>query len=141
MEILVVMIISTIVISLAFVILGMVQKQISVIKKTIETKENIQQLEHWLWNDFNNFSSISYQDSQLFFKHEIDSVVYKIDNGYIIRNEDSLLLPLNNIVLYLDGKKVKSGGIDATEVQFNNPYNLSRIFVFSTKDARYYMNK
>ncbi len=140
-EILVVMIISTIVISLAFTVLNMVQKQVSVIKKTIDIKENIQSLERVLWRDFNEFGHAELNGNQLYFKSLIDSVSYTINDEIIIRNSDSINLVALSSIFYLDGEVCKKGHVDAIKVNFKAPYSSNDLFIFGYKDASFYLNQ
>ncbi len=139
-EILVVMIISTIVISLTFTVLNMVQKQVKVIKKSIDIKENIQSLERVIWKDFNQFGYGELEGNRLQFKNPIDSVVYSIHNDVIIRDADSIFLVPLSYTFYLDKEVKKQGSVDAIKINFSNPYTSYDLFVFGKKDASFYLN-
>ena len=140
-EIIVVMIISTMVISLAFAVLKMVHKQTNSIKKIIKMKENIQVLERLFWKDFNEFGSAELKGNQLFFTNLVDSVSYKLDNKMIIRNNDSIHLVELSSIFYLDGEINKQGAVDAIKVNFKKPFSGSDLFVFGHKDACFYLNQ
>ena len=140
-EIMVVMIISSMVISLAFTVLKLVYKQTSMIKKTIEMKHNIQVLERLFWKDFNDFGVAELKEDRLFFKSPMDSVFYKISDNMMIRNNDSIYLVDFSSVFYLDGVINKKGKVDAVKINFEESFSGSDLFVFGYKDASFYLNQ
>ncbi len=140
-ELLVVMIVATIVVSMAFLALSMVKKQVGSIQKKMIHKEELKRFEKILWRDFNYYGVGNYKtDNKLFFSNGLDAVEYKILENCILRNEDSIFITINAIDLFLDDKKVTTGNIDAIKIQTEEIYNKN-IFVFTEKDATFYMNK
>lgn len=141
-EILVVMVISTIVVSLAFMVLGMVQKQIKIIQNHKNIKENIKQVEKLIWKDVNEFNYAYLKSkSEMYFCNEIDTIYYKITDNFIVRGIDTLLLPIKHEDFFLDGEKISIGAFDAIKITFEEPYTRSNVFAFGVKDASFYVNK
>ncbi|WP_442267063.1 PulJ/GspJ family protein [Tenacibaculum sp. ZS6-P6] len=139
-ELIVVMVISTIVVSLAFMALSMVKRQIRNIEKRIYIKEELTRLEKVLMKDFNTFRNIEKQNSYLKFKNALDSVTYEIEQTFVLRNKDSFQLSLKNTTLFLDGNKVKQGAVDGMRFEIKELKNRPT-FVFLQKDATFYLNK
>lgn len=140
-ELLVVLIISSIVISLAFLILSMVQKQVATIQKNVNIKQQIQFIDRMLWKDFNQYS-VSYNDKEdkLICTSPIDSLTYKFYDTFVLRNKDTLPIEILNKTLFLDGKEVSSGVIDAIQLETPPVFGNTEIFIFKSKDASFYIN-
>ncbi len=139
---LVVLVVSSIVISLAFVTLTMVQKQVSVIQSNFHTRQEIQFLERILWLDFNSYTSaFQQQENKLIFYNSIDSVRYTFNDTFIIRNNDTLQIQIKNKQLFLDGAIVANGIIDAIRLETNVNFRNNTLFVYKIKDAAHYLNR
>ncbi|WP_406755908.1 PulJ/GspJ family protein, partial [Tenacibaculum maritimum] len=65
-EMLVVLVISSILISLTFLILSMVQQQVEIIQGNLKRKQQVQFLERVLWKDFNEYSVVYNQENTIF---------------------------------------------------------------------------
>ncbi len=140
-EMLVVLVISGIVISLTMLILRLVQKQVKVINTANDQKTEIRLLERALWQDFNKHSL--FYDSmkqQMQCISEIDTIHYTFKENYIIRNTDTLDIPVFKTMLYLDGNTVTNNHIDAIELQLSKEMADKIIFIYKTKDASFYLN-
>lgn len=140
-ELLVVMVISTIVISLAFLVLTMVQKQVKTIKENLYLKQAIENLDSVLWKDFNESNNVVLEKEFISFEKELDTVIYTLQEKVIIREKDSFFIQTNDKTFFLDGLKVENGFIDALTLEFNNIYNTNKLFVYRKKDASFYLNK
>ncbi|WP_299627664.1 type II secretion system protein [uncultured Tenacibaculum sp.] len=138
-ELIVVMIISTIVVSLAFTALSMVKKQIRIIEKRLYLKEELVQLEKILTRDFNTFRTITFNSDIVKFSHALDSVTYKIEDTFVLRNKDSIQLSLKNTSLFLNGVKVAKGNVDAIRFEIGE-LNNRPTFIYTEKDAAFYLN-
>jgi len=139
---LVVLVISSIVIAAAFLILTMVQKQFMVVQKNINNKQEINFFERLLWRDFNTYT-ISYQKKKdlLVLTNDIDSIQYSFFKDYTIREKDTFLVQITSKELFLDGNKVVNGVIDAIKIKTDPLFGSKKIFIHSSKDATYYLNK
>ncbi len=141
-EMLVVLVISSIVISIAFLTLSMVQKQIGTIRKNMANKQEIQFFERILWNDFNSYAITYFEkEDKLLFKNPIEALEYEFNEEYILRKQDSFLVKINEKQFFLDGKEVKTGAVDAVKIQTSPAYGNTSFFIFTTKDASFYMNE
>lgn len=139
-EMLVVLVISGIVISLALVVLNLVQKQISSITHYQEKQTALNLLENILWQDFNAHEVIANRH-KLYCISEKDTVTYILNQDFTLRNGDTLKVPVFDIKTYLDGNIVNGNSIvDALELQVSQSQTDKILFVYKTKDAAYYMN-
>ena len=140
-EMLIVLVVSSIVISLAFVTLTLVQKQVSSIKNNFHTRQETQFLERILWQDFNSHTVEFNKQSDTFLLHNsIDSIQYKFNNTFVLRNNDTLEVQIQNKQLFLNGKTVTNGTIDAIKLETNVTFRNNKLFVYKVKDASYYLN-
>lgn len=140
-ELLVVIIITAIVVGLAFSILNLVQKQISSIEKNYKMKTELQLLEQTLWQDFNTCTGINYNDKSLILQSTIDTVRYKFNDTYILRNSDTLKIKAVISKLYNHAKEVPGGPVDAISISAEAEFPNYFIFVYSRHDAAYYINQ
>lgn len=139
-ELIVVMIISTIVVSMAFIALSMVKRQVFSIQNKFSIKKELVRLEKVLNKDFNTYAIAELNSNKsLKFKNTLDSVNYKIADSYILRNQDTLRVAMSNTAYFLDGKEVKKGYVDAFYFEIE-AFNNRRTFVYSEKDAAFYLN-
>ncbi len=140
-EMLVVLVISGIVISLTMLILSLVQKQLKIIQTNNNKTTEIRLLERALWQDFNKHR-LFYNNTkqQLNCISEIDTVRYIFKTSYIIRNKDTLNIPIFKTTTYLDGTTTKNNNIDALELQLSKEIADKTIFIYTNKDASYYIN-
>jgi len=141
-EMLVVLVISGIVISLTMLILSLVQKQLKAINTNNNKTTEIRLLERALWQDFNKHH-LFYNNTkqQLHCISEIDTVLYTFKPGYIIRNTDTLNIPIFKTTTYLNGNSVKEKHIDAIELQLSKEIADKSIFIYTSKDASFYLNE
>lgn len=141
-ELLVTIVLSSIIIALAFFALTSVQRQTTSIQKNLNQQQKLQFLERLLWQDFNSFSvTFTKKTDILSFSNEIDTINYIFDNSYIIRESDTINLKINK-ELFLDGKSVDNGIVDALKINtLDGQYEGNTIFVFKRKDASFYMNQ
>lgn len=141
-EMLVVLVVSSIVITATFSVLTMVQKQFMIVQKNIYNKQEINFFERLLWRDFNTYT-ISYQKKKdlLVLTNDINSIQYSFFKGYTIREKDTFLVQITSKELFLDGNKVVDGVIDAIKIKTTPLFGSKKIFIHSSKDATYYLNK
>ena len=141
-EILVVLVISSIVISIAFTVLNLVQKQTGAIRKNFSKEQNNILIDRLLWQDF-NLHPVSYnlREDSLIFTNNLETIVYYFSEDYILRQQDTIKVKIANKTLFLEGNIVTEGTIDAIELQTEKIYKSNKIFVFKQKDAAYYLNQ
>lgn len=141
-ELLVAMIISVIVVGLAFTVLNLVKKQITVIQKNYNRTTEWAFLKQRMALDFNSHAIIQYNaaENTLFLQSELDSLLYQFHSDFVLRNQDTLKTKLRIEKLYFLGKEVPEGTIDAISFLEIKEASDSHFFVFKKNDATLFMN-
>ena len=141
-EMIIVLILTSIVIGLAFSVLGLVQKHMSAIQDNYARNSELNLLETSLWLDFNRYSYITYNSSQetLNFATELDSISYSFTDNLIIREQDTFNVILQNKQLYFNGEFAEGQNIDAIKLEASKELRNQFLFVFKINDANTFMN-
>lgn len=141
-ELMVVLVVSSIVVTIAFLALSSVQKQVRNIQYTYEKQQEVQYLERALFGDLNRYEGV-YDDikKQLLFKNTEDSLHYFFLKDMVVRNGDTIPLKLTNKQLYLRGKVVKKGVVDAVALEFSDTFSTNSVFVYKKNDASHYIEE
>ena len=141
-EMMVVLVITVIVVSLAFAVLQLVQKQMIGMQHNYEknTKEN--QLRQALWIDFRTYSTFNYDAAhqRLYCQNELSSISYEFYENQIIRQKDTFAIELDEYKFFFDNQKVDGGPVDALMLQMQKKTKEKRMFVFKNNTASDYMN-
>ena len=141
-EILVVLVVSSIVISIAFTVLNLVQKQTRVIQTNFSKQQQSILLHRLLWQDFNLYKvEYDYSGDRLIFSNNVETINYFFENEYVLRELDTIKVKIDNKVLFLEGNEVNKGLVDAIELYTEKQYQSNKIFVYRKKDAAYYINQ
>ena len=142
-ELLVVMIITAIVVGMAFSVLRLVQKQIHIIETNFEKTSSLALFEQKLWQDFNELNTIQFNENtnSLLMESEMDTVLYSFQENYILRNSDTIKLKLVANKLFFKGKEVKEGNIDALSISGIAELPDYEIFVSKKNDVTLSMNQ
>jgi prepilin-type N-terminal cleavage/methylation domain-containing protein len=142
-ELLVVMIITAIVVGMAFSVLRLVQKQIHTIETNFEKTSSLALFEQKLWQDFNELSVIEYNENKntLLMESEMDTVLYSFRENYTLRNVDTLKFKLGINKLFFEGKEVREGNIDAISISGIAELPDYEIFVSKKNDLTLSMNQ
>ncbi|WP_303316703.1 prepilin-type N-terminal cleavage/methylation domain-containing protein [Flavivirga abyssicola] len=141
-EMIIVIIITSIIVGMAFSVLTLVQRHMSSIQNNFNKSTELVKLEQSLKIDFNRYSKIAYNEieDKLIFTSEIDAVVYKFTNDYIIKDLDTFNLSLQHKTVFFDGDKKQSGFIDAIRLETTKALQNQQLFIFKQNDAAQYMN-
>ena len=140
-EMMVVLVISAIVISLAITTLSLVQQQIRSISNNFEKNTEIRLLKRALIYDFNKYDlKYDSKEKQLICTNPTDTIIYVFNLTHIIRNQDTLQISITKNTVYLDAQPLKEGIVDALKLTFSKEFQNREIFIFKQKDATYYMN-
>ena len=141
-EMIVVIILTSIVVGIAFSVLSLVQKHMLSIQINFNKNQEINKLEQSLWIDFNRYSKIKYDRNkdELIFMSAIDSTNYKFSTNYIIKETDTFNIQLQNKLFFLGGKKTNQEQIDAIKIETSEKFQNQILFVFKQNDATTYMN-
>jgi len=141
-ELVVVMIITAIVMGMAFSVLRLVQKEVYKIQNNFEKKSALYLLENSMWRDFNEHSIASYdhEKSILKLKSEVDSVKYYFFDDYALRNNDTIKLKLEVDKVLINGQQTTGTVIDAISISAESDIKGYRIFVSKKNDLTSLMN-
>ena len=141
-EMIVVLILTSIVVGLAFSVLGLVQRHMYSIQQNYTMVMSVKTLETSLWLDFNKCQNITYDavNEELKFLTPQDSVIYKFSEQYIIKVQDTFPILLGIKQLYFDGLEVNEGRVDAIRLETTEASQNQQLFIFKPNDATVFMN-
>jgi type II secretory pathway component PulK len=142
-ELLVVMIITAIVVGMAFSVLRLVQKQIHTIQANFEKTSTLVLFEQRLWQDFNEPHKILYDDQKqiLLMTSEVDTVTYSFQEKFTMRNLDTIKLKINPNKVFFKGKEIKAGTVDAITLFAETELPDYQIFISKKNDVTLFMNQ
>ncbi len=142
-EVLVVLVITTIVIALAFSVLSLVSKQLGTIRTNYETRTTIAKFKQRLLLDFDRSDHISWDGNTglLEIQYDDDVITYEFVEKNILRSGDTIALEIKNTNLYRKGFLVEEGMIDAMQLGIAQPGNIVELFVSRTLGAQEQLSK
>ena len=138
-ELLVVMIITAIVVGMAFSVLRLVQNQIHAIQTNFEKTSTLALFEQKLWQDFNDKNEIHFNEEVRSLLME--SVMDSFQENYILRNADTIKLKLQINKMFFNGKEVQGDTIDALSISGKAELPDYEIFVSKKNDLTLFMNQ
>ncbi len=139
-EMLVVIILTSIVVGLAFSVLSLVQKQMRAIRSNFEMGTEINKLEQSLWIGFDAYSKIEYdkKNDLLLFTNALDTLQYAFADEFIIREKDTFQVQIKHKTLFFDGDSIQKGYVDAIKLKTTKTFLNKHIFVYTQNDATLY---
>ncbi|WP_269225277.1 PulJ/GspJ family protein [Flavobacterium eburneipallidum] len=142
-ELLIVMVLTAIVVGMAFSVLRLVQQQIKIIQTNFEKTSSLALFEQRLWQDFNEMGSIQFDanENNLFMESEMDTIIYSFQENYVLRNSDTIKLRLTPNTLFFQGKEIHSGYVDALFISGKAELPDYEIFVSKKNDLTLFMNQ
>lgn len=131
-EVLVVLVISAIVVGLAFSVLDLVQKNFRTIRGNYAHSAEVQHLKQQMVIDFNRYHNILYDQvpQEIRMRNEVDSIKYQFSYPFLIRNLDTIPVAVENLVFFFQGNEISGGKFDAVKVILGRP---SGNFIFISK--------
>uniref|UniRef100_UPI00404B9039 PulJ/GspJ family protein n=1 Tax=Gelidibacter sp. TaxID=2018083 RepID=UPI00404B9039 len=141
-EMIVVLILTSIVVGMAFSVLTLVQKHMSSIQNNFNATTKFHLLEQSLTLDFNRFSDITYDsiDDVLIFSSEIETRTYTFTQEHIIKDRDTFPLTLTTKTFYFDGSPVGKGTVDAIKLETSKTFQNKQLFIYKHNAANTFMN-
>lgn len=141
-EMIVVLILTSIVVGMAFSVLNLVQKHMRGIHNNFNANTKFHLLEQSLTLDFNRFSDIRYDsvDDELIFSSELDTKTYTFTQDYILKGRDTFPVPLASKMFYFDGLNVEKGKVDAIKLEASKTFQNKRLFIYKHNAANIFMN-
>ncbi|QLG46789.1 PulJ/GspJ family protein [Costertonia aggregata] len=140
-EMVIALVITVIVVGLAFTILGLVQKQMWAIESNYEQGTETNLLRQALWIDFNRYSEFNFDriSNRLQGSNPLEKVIYTFETDFVLREKDTFHVRLAEKKFYFDGKSISSGSIDAIELLTGKEQGSKRIFVYKHNASADYM--
>lgn len=141
-EMMVVLIITSIILGMAFAVLNLVQRQMEGIETIYAVKTDVNRIRQSLWIDFNRYSYILYDQKrkELRFSNEMGEKTYMLTNGNLFINENTQV-PFESIEFYFDNQAVVHGEVDAISVKTSKETGHQEIFVFKENTPETYINQ
>ena len=141
-EMLVVLLITVIVVGMAFAVLNLVQGQMNSITGNYNKNTEINLLRRALWIDFNTYNKVvvHLKRDELQFVNELQVITYQLLEDKIIREKDTFNIKPHTIKYYLSTVPRTSGEIDAMDLSSDKKSGSQRVFVFKNSVAVTYMN-
>lgn len=135
-EMMVVLVISAIVVGLAFTILSIVQKNMLSIEENYTYSTELTQLEVALTADFNSFTRVDWIENQdmLQFSSPLASRSYVFYQDSIVSDISMFKVQLKDKSFFFEGKNINSGSIDAIKLKFAKTSDNHAIFVYKKND-------
>lgn len=140
-EMIVVLILTSIVVGLAFSILTIVQNHMKAIQKNLDFTTELNKFEQSLNLDFNRYSKIEYDEVNqvLLFSSEMDKKSYRFQENFIVKDVDTFHVQLSQKTFFFDGDKTTKGYIDAVKLETDKKTQNQHLFVFKQNDATLYI--
>ena len=142
-EMLVVLLITSLVVGMAFSVLQLVQRQMYGISGNYEKNTELNLLRQSLWIDFNQFDGAWYDPTgqELIFANELRTITYQFRDELVIKERDTFRIKILDRYRYFNGESKFSGEIDALDLYAGRKESGHRIFVFKKKSATSYLNQ
>lgn len=137
-EVLVVLVVTAIVVAIAFSVLRLTTQQYAAINARYKERAEIQKLEQRLYTDINTMNEVSWnaKERKLLVKNKERSVTYDWTTDYLIRNTDTVSYNTKEIRLFYKGVEVGEGVIDGLEIELLRTGQPIRLFVSRKLDAK-----
>lgn len=140
-EMLVVLLLTIIVVGLAFTVLNLVQKQMGDIQIGFEGNSEKNRLKQVLWRDFRTYSRVYYNSdaNQLICENPRERVSYEFQENHVIRALDSFNVNIKSTSGYFIGKNIVSGEVDALELELDDAKETSML-IYKINTAESFMD-
>ncbi|MHA7832360.1 MAG: PulJ/GspJ family protein [Flagellimonas sp.] len=143
-EMLVVLLITALVVGMAFSVLKLVQVQMQGISSNYEKNTELNLLRQSLWVDFNRFDRVWYDGNErkIVFVNEVAKASYQILPEAVIKEKDTFRIQIPWWEVYFNGETVGKGEIDAIDLYIGTEEEVGkRVFVFKRNAATSYINQ
>ena len=139
-EMLVVLLITIVVVGLAFSILQLVQRQMGNVRENLAAKSSTNGLRQALWRDFSTFPNLYYNQNtqQLVCESPVAQVQYQFQEGLVVRNKDTFAIAIKEKRFYFSGQQVVSGKLDAVQLELDKGKNPTML-VYKINAAEAFM--
>lgn len=141
-EMLVVLLITALVVGMAYSVLRLVQIQMNGISSNYEQTTEVRLLKQRLWIDFNQYDRIWYNaaNRELLLSNEIKEVTYQFQKELVLKGQDTFHVKTKELLPYFEAGTINEGEIDALDL-FIEGGNGTRLFVYKRNSATSYINR
>lgn len=141
-EMLVVLLLTALVVGMAFSVLRLVQVQMSGISSNYANNTEVQLLKQSLWVDFNQHDRIWYDqgNKELLLTNEMDEARYQFLEEMVVKERDTFFVEIKELSPYFNGVAILGGEIDALDLYLGNG-QTRRLFLFKRNSATSYINR
>lgn len=140
-EVLVVLVITSIVIAIAFTVLRLVTQQFTAIRSRYEERTEVTKFKQRLLFDFNKASDVSWseQNQELDITIQDEVIQYEITPDYVLRDIDTIPFKIQSTSFYYLGDQVEEGTIDGLALDITISGRPIHFFVSRRVDAQHTM--
>ncbi len=139
-EMLVVILITVVVVGLAFSMLNVVQRQMRNARENLSERSAKNELRQAMWRDFGTFPTLYFDQNQqqLVCTSPIAQVNYLFQEGRVIRDRDTFAIAVKNKNMYFSGQQVLSGKLDAIQLEFEGEQHTT-MMIYKINAAKAFM--
>ena len=136
-EMMVVMVLTVVVVGLAFAILTLVQRQMETARQNYQGSTDINLLRQGLWHDLRTYPNAQWRATEQRLELGFDAlaVTYRFEEDRVIRNRDTLDVPVYEYQFFNKGIPVIGGAVDALKLKLDESGSGRPLFVFRPATA------
>ncbi|WP_306013957.1 MULTISPECIES: type II secretion system protein J [unclassified Allomuricauda] len=140
-EMLVVLLITALVVGMAYSVLRLVQVQMSGIASNYSEAARIRRLKQSLWADFHSHDRIWYESEtkEMIMVNELQQVRYHFMEQMVVKAQDTFKVDIRELTPYFKAEPVTNGEIDALDL-YMRQHNRVRLFVYKENAATSYID-
>lgn len=138
-EVLIVLVITSIVVTIAFSVLRLVTNQYIAMNKGYERQVEVLRIKQQLIVDLDTAyqTFLNEEGQQLLITNSTEhTFMYEWNAPYLIRDGDTLTSNFNSITGFLKGEKIDAATCDAIDISLNYKGKFTKVFVSRKQDAR-----
>ena len=140
---LVVLLITTIVVGMAFSVLRLVQHQMQGIAANFERNTELNLLRQRLWIDFNQSEGVWYNavEAQLLCSNELQQRTYTFHPDFIVGEKDTFRIKGVRLKFLFKGEVQPHGEVDALDISTSREMGAQQLFVYKQNAATSFVNE
>jgi prepilin-type N-terminal cleavage/methylation domain-containing protein len=140
-EMLVVLLITALLVGMAYSVLRLVQIQMSGIAANYSEAAEIRRLKQSLWTEFHSHDRIWYESEtkEMVMANELEQVRYHFMEQMVVKAQDTFKVDIRELNPYFETEPVNNGEIDALDM-YMGQHGRTRLFVFKENAATSYID-
>ncbi len=140
-EMLVVLLITALVVGMAYSVLRLVQVQMSGIASNYTEAAEIRRLKQSLWADYHSHDRIWYESGtkEMIMANELQRIRYHFMEQMVVKAQDTFKVHIRELTPYFETESVTNGEIDALDVYLGR-HDVVRLFVYKENAATSYID-